>query len=202
MNDFMEVFRLRFEKRMSYRNIAVALGIGCSTVHEIIGRFSTLGLPWPLPADYSTEFLEQNLFPGRDYEQNKSHPDWLLVDAELSRKGVTKQLLWIEYQSVYGEQALGYTLFCWYFRKWKKSQRLSMRQHHIAGEKLFIDFCGPTVPAINPDKGSTIVISQLPVDKWYGLMENPTTADALLDRLIHGAHRLNLQGESMRKNKE
>ncbi|HHA1936126.1 TPA: IS21-like element helper ATPase IstB [Enterobacter ludwigii] len=52
------------------------------------------------------------------------------------------------------------------------------------------------------EKGSTIVISQLPVDKWYGLMENPTTADALLDRLIHGAHRLNLQGESMRKNKE
>lgn len=153
MNDFMEVFRLRFEKRMSYRNIAVALGIGCSTVHEIIGRFSTLGLPWPLPADYSTAFLEQNLFPGRDYEQNKTHPDWLLVDAELSRKGVTKQLLWIEYQSVYGEQALGYTQFCWYFRKWKKSQRLSMRQHHIAGEKLFIDFCGPTVPVINPDTG-------------------------------------------------
>lgn len=49
------------------------------------------------------------------------------------------------------------------------------------------------------EKSSTIVISQLPVDKWYGLMENPTAADALLDRLIHGAYRLNLRGESMRK---
>lgn len=47
---------------------------------------------------------------------------------------------------------------------------------------------------------STILISQLPVEKWYGVMENPTTADAFLDRLIHNAHRLELQGESLRKN--
>lgn len=50
-------------------------------------------------------------------------------------------------------------------------------------------------------QSSTIVISQFPVDKWYGLMENPTTADAILDRLVHNAHRLVLQGESMRKKK-
>lgn len=49
-------------------------------------------------------------------------------------------------------------------------------------------------------KNSTILISQLPVEKWYGVMENPTTADAFLDRLIHNAHRLELQGESLRKN--
>ncbi|MBA3153544.1 ATP-binding protein, partial [Salmonella enterica] len=48
-------------------------------------------------------------------------------------------------------------------------------------------------------QNSTIVISQLPVEQWYGLMENPTTADAILDRLIHNAHRLELKGESMRK---
>ncbi|RAP67438.1 ATP-binding protein, partial [Candidatus Erwinia dacicola] len=46
---------------------------------------------------------------------------------------------------------------------------------------------------------STIVVSQFPVDKWHGLMETPTTADAILDRVVHNAHRLVLQGESMRK---
>ncbi len=51
------------------------------------------------------------------------------------------------------------------------------------------------------EQSSTIMISQLPVDKWYGLMENPTTADTILDRLVHNAHRLVLQGESMRKKK-
>lgn len=48
-------------------------------------------------------------------------------------------------------------------------------------------------------QSSTIVVSQFPVDKWHGLMENPTTADAILDRLVHNTHRLVLQGESMRK---
>ncbi|AHF72941.1 Helper of transposition ISSoEn3, IS21 family [Candidatus Sodalis pierantonius str. SOPE] len=49
------------------------------------------------------------------------------------------------------------------------------------------------------DKSSSILISQLPVKKWYGLIENPTTADALLDRLVHPSYRLELKGESLRK---
>ncbi|WP_367273018.1 ATP-binding protein [Candidatus Symbiopectobacterium sp.] len=47
---------------------------------------------------------------------------------------------------------------------------------------------------------STILISQLPVEQWYGVMENTTAADAFLDRLIRNAHRLELKGESLRKN--
>lgn len=49
-------------------------------------------------------------------------------------------------------------------------------------------------------QNSTIVVSQFPGDKWHGLMENPTTADALLDRLVYNVHRVVRQGESMRKN--
>lgn len=153
MNEFMEIFRLRFEVKMSYRNIALALGTGCSTVHEIIGRFGNLGLPWPLPSNYPIDLLEEKLFPGREYSVSRILPDWLSVDTELAHKGVTKQLLWMEYQALNGMQALGYTQFCWSYRKWKKSQRRSMRQEHKAGEKLFIDFCGPTVAIINPDTG-------------------------------------------------
>lgn len=46
---------------------------------------------------------------------------------------------------------------------------------------------------------STIIASQLPVAEWYKLMTNPTVADALLDRLLHNSHRIELMGESMRK---
>ena len=46
---------------------------------------------------------------------------------------------------------------------------------------------------------STIVISQLPVKEWYKMIGNATIADALLDRLIHNSHRIELGGESMRK---
>ncbi|MFZ1895960.1 MAG: ATP-binding protein, partial [Rhodoplanes sp.] len=46
---------------------------------------------------------------------------------------------------------------------------------------------------------STIVTSQLPIEHWHELIANPTIADAILDRLIHNAHRLILKGDSMRK---
>ena len=46
---------------------------------------------------------------------------------------------------------------------------------------------------------STIITSQVPVDSWHPLMENPTVADAILDRLVHNAYRINLTGESMRR---
>ena len=46
---------------------------------------------------------------------------------------------------------------------------------------------------------STIVISQLPVKEWYNMIGNATVADALLDRLVHNSHRIELGGESMRK---
>jgi DNA replication protein len=46
---------------------------------------------------------------------------------------------------------------------------------------------------------STIVTSQLPVDQWHALIGDPTYADAVLDRLVHNAHRINLNGESLRR---
>jgi len=49
------------------------------------------------------------------------------------------------------------------------------------------------------NRGSTIVTSQLPVDHWHEAIANPTIADAILDRIVHNAHRLTLKGESMRK---
>jgi DNA replication protein DnaC len=48
---------------------------------------------------------------------------------------------------------------------------------------------------------STLLTSQLPVAKWHAQIGDPTVADSILDRLVHGAHRLELQGESIRKKK-
>lgn len=49
------------------------------------------------------------------------------------------------------------------------------------------------------DIRSTIITSQLPVDKWYGLISNPTVGESILDRITHNSHRFKLTGESMRK---
>jgi len=48
-------------------------------------------------------------------------------------------------------------------------------------------------------QGSTILISQMPLDNWHSCLKDPTLADAILDRLVHNAHRINLKGESQRK---
>jgi len=51
------------------------------------------------------------------------------------------------------------------------------------------------------DRKSTLITSQLPVEQWHTYLEDPTVADAILDRLIHNSYRLALKGESMRKHK-
>jgi len=48
-------------------------------------------------------------------------------------------------------------------------------------------------------RGSTIVTSQIPVEQWHEVVGAPTLADAIMDRLVHNAHRLTMTGESMRR---
>lgn len=51
------------------------------------------------------------------------------------------------------------------------------------------------------DQPSTLFSAQLPIGYWHQITRDPTLADAILDRLIHNAHEINLKGESMRKTK-
>lgn len=51
------------------------------------------------------------------------------------------------------------------------------------------------------DKQSTLITSQLPIENWHAYLDEPTLADAILDRLVHNSYRLNLKGDSMRKHK-
>ena len=48
-------------------------------------------------------------------------------------------------------------------------------------------------------RASTLVTSQIPIERWYDIVAEPTMADAILDRLVHNAHKITLKGESMRK---
>jgi DNA replication protein DnaC len=51
------------------------------------------------------------------------------------------------------------------------------------------------------NRRSTILTSQLPVEKWHAQIGDPTVADSILDRLVHNAYRIELSGESIRKKK-
>ena len=73
-------------------------------------------------------------------------PDYGRLHQELRRKGMTLMLLWEEHRADYADrQTYGYTQFCENYRRFAKQLKRSMRQVHRAGEKLFIDYAGPTI---------------------------------------------------------
>jgi len=68
---------------------------------------------------------------------------------ELLRKGVTLQLLWHEYRRA-NRKGYQHSLSCHLYRQWEKKLDVTLGQEHRAGEKLFVDYAGQTVPVINP----------------------------------------------------
>ena len=153
MNKIKEVLRLKYDCGLSNRSIASCLKLGPSTISELLTRFKQSELGWPLPESCSDADLTQALYHGKKASRDKVMPDFTQYAVELRRKGMTKMLLWQEYHEQYQEQAYAYTQFCEHFTRWFKTQKRSMRQLHVAGDKLFIDYCGPRLQVVNPDTG-------------------------------------------------
>src|SRR5215831_4088081 len=146
-----EVLRLT-EAGLSQRQIAHILRIGTGTVSNYQQAVRRVNLSWPLPEDLNDAALERLLWPDQSAPANlhtKPLPDWAEFHQQLKRKGVTRQLLREEYCRAHPDDHYRYTQFCEHYRHWLKRQKPSMRQIHLAGEKLFIDYCGPTVPVVN-----------------------------------------------------
>lgn len=153
MSKITEVLRLKFDTKLSNRNVAHCLKIGAATVSDILARFRQAKIDWPLPEDMTEVILEERLYPSKKSSAMKAQPDFSAIHQELKRKGMTKLLLWQEYLEDNPINAYKYTQFCTLYQRWRKKQKRSMRQLHAAGEKLFIDFCGPTVPIVHPETG-------------------------------------------------
>jgi transposase len=79
-------------------------------------------------------------------------PDWSAVHKDLQRKGVTLLVLWEEYKGNHPE-GYEYSRFCDLYRQWAGKLPVWMRQEHTAGEKLFVDYAGMTMPVVNPRTG-------------------------------------------------
>ncbi|MEP1215941.1 MULTISPECIES: IS21 family transposase [unclassified Marinobacter] len=155
MRKIREVLRLRLEAGLSIRQISASTKTSVGAIQKLLTRAQALEITWPLPENLDDGRLAAMLYPGADPTSSSRYqvPDWLTVHQNLKQKGVTKQLLWEEYTAQYPNRCYSYSQYCDRFRHWQKQQRRSMRQIHKAGEKCFIDYCGPTVPIINPQTG-------------------------------------------------
>jgi len=155
MQKLKEVLRLRYGAELSIRQIATSLGLSSGVVAKYISRAQAAGLGWPLPEGLSEAELAIQLRPGRSVNptQTAVEPDFIAIQAELRAKGMTRQLLWEEYAAAHPDDHYSYSRFTVLYRQWRARQQLSMRQTHRAGEKLFIDYCGPTMAVVNPSTG-------------------------------------------------
>lgn len=153
MKQIIEVLRLKYEAKLSHERIARACGLSKGVVGKYVSLARVQGIRWPLPEGTDEARLEALLFPAKTPPARFAEPDCFQIHQELKRKGVTLQLLWAEYVEVHGEKAYRYSQFCHRYRQWSTKQRRSMRQVHRAGEKLFIDYCGPTIAVVDRNTG-------------------------------------------------
>jgi len=144
---------------LSKRKIAISLGVGATAAGDCIRRARRAGLAWPLPDDLGDEALEARLFPApaglAAIKARRPQPDWPAIHRDLRRKGVTLQLLWEEHRARHPD-GHGYSRFCELYRTWEGRLSPTMRQTHVAGERLFVDYAGTTLEVIDGTTGEVI----------------------------------------------
>jgi transposase len=155
MRQIHELLRLKYQNQLSVREIARSCGLPTSTVGDYLKRAEAAGVQWPLPAGQSEPALLQLLLaqPATAPGSGLALPDWPTIHKELGRKSVTLLLLWQEYRQTYPE-GYGYSRFCQLYQRWAGTLDPVLRQVHLPGEKLFVDWAGQTVPIHNAADGS------------------------------------------------
>lgn len=156
MRQIRNILRLKLDSKLSIRQIKASTQVSVGTIQKILSKATEIDLSWPLPEGFNDNQLAQLFYPRAEVNTSSSKveiPDWKEVHQELKHKTMTLQLLWEEYIVRFPSRNLGYSRYCARYRQWRGNQKRSMRQIHKAGEKCFVDYCGPTVPIINTASG-------------------------------------------------
>jgi transposase len=146
MRKIRDVLRLKWDAKLSHEQIAGALGISKGVVTKYVGLAAAAGLDWAAVQDADEITLERRLLVAPQKPRNHVQPDYGRLHQELRRKGMTLMLLWEQYRAEHADrQTYAYSQICDNYRRLARQLKRSMRQIHRAGEKLFIDYAGPTI---------------------------------------------------------
>jgi len=154
MKQIREILRL-FELGFSLRKIARTVNISRPVVTDYIKSFQDKELKYEQITEISNSELAEQLGHSFLLKNEKykllevSFPGYV---RELTRTGVTLKLLWQEYMEQ-NPDGFSRSQFCYYFRKWKGSHKLSMPMDHKAGDKMFVDFTGKKMEIIARETG-------------------------------------------------
>lgn len=153
-----DILRLKYQGGLSHEAIARSLSISKGVVAKYLGLAGAAGLDWQSTGDLDEGSLERRLLGRSAAETRVVQADFAAVHIELRRKGVTLVLLWQEYRAAHvGQRTWAYTQFCEHYKAFANTLKRSMRQQRRAGEKLFIDYSGPTLALADGSRAQVFV---------------------------------------------
>lgn len=151
MRRIRESLRLRFECGLNQSETSRSMNCGRGSIQDYWQRFDRSGKTWQEVSVLSESELEALLYSKADKE-SRGLPDFQHVHAELSRVGVTLYLLWEEYSRDHPD-CYSYTRFCELYGEWRKGLRVYMRQNHIGGRVMYVDYSGKKPTIVDPATG-------------------------------------------------
>ena len=158
MRKIRDVRRLKLEAKLSHQQIAAALDISKGVVTKYVALVKAANLDWAQIQLLDDTALHNRLLAIPQRISAFVQPDYGRIHQELRRKGMTLMLLWQEHVEQHSEHSTyRYTQFCERYRRYAKSLKRSMRQTHRAGEKLFIDYAGPTIGLADGSRANIFV---------------------------------------------
>ena len=151
MRKLKEVLRLA-SLGLSQHQIARSCSLSQSTVHQYVSTARASGVQWPIPADWDDCQIEQALFAPIGWRKHPE-PDWPPVLEQLQQhRDLTLALIWQERRES-DPEGYGYSRFCDLYRRWLNKRDLVLRHEHRAGEKMFVDYAGATIPIYDSQTG-------------------------------------------------
>jgi len=179
-----EILRLKHEVGLSLREIAKSCKCGKTTVSEVLERAKNAEIAWPI--ELSDKQLLSLLYPPVEQKTAVPEPDMEYVFFEMKKKHVTLMLLWEEYKEKHPDGIM-YTQFCERYRRFKKTNQLTMHIEHKAGEEVQVDWAGNAMSYVEPETGEIkpayVFVAVLPASAYpfvyaYGDMKLPNWIDA------------------------
>ncbi len=150
----IEILRLLLTTNKSNHHIARLTGVAPNTVRRYKKLLNLTSLNWQ-QVQQMTETELSNLFNKKKQPQrNKRQPDWQYIHKQMQAfKHQTLAQLWEEYCAIEPETAYSQSQFNFYYRDFLKKVDITMRQTHYAGECVYVDYAGKTIPYIDSETG-------------------------------------------------
>jgi len=161
MSKVKQVIRM-YNLGVPKKEIARRLCISRNTVKEYINKIEDQNLSPPELLEKESPELESlfvsSLYQEEQYQRLASK--FSNMENELSRTGVTRQLLWHEYKAK-DPEGYSYSRFCYHFAQWLKSSKACMHLDHKPGDKTYVDFAGKKLSYIDRDTGEVVPVEVL-----------------------------------------